>query len=753
MSSHGGLRNRARWAPLASALLAAASLSVVSSASGAECPNEAVRHEQGSVLPDCRAYELVSPPDKNGGDIMPFTPRTRASADGEAVSFASLVPFGDAIGTGVAVEYMALRGSGGWMTHAITPKLGPASLKQSLVDTAYEDVFSANFDRGLLVSSRPVTADPNVKGVANLYRRTDLRAPGAGSYDLLSACSLCLTTKTPLPPVPGVLPAGELLRPWVSGSSPDLEHVVFESREQLTSEAPSQPGSCDITSEHLVPPPSPLGCATRLYEWDKGSVRLVGVRPDGTPAPFSIAGEGASNPEYTPNVVSDGSDGHSRVFFGEPTGPSGETLSQIEPSNIFSQFLFMLFAGDNGAGNVYARIDHSSTIVLNESERETPDASAPASYLDASANGERVFLRTTQALTNDAPADGLYKIYMYDLTKPASAPDNLTLISPPGTDSEGIWGLSKSGNYVYYYDDGGGHLLLWHDGATTDLGATDSLRGEDRTSAPYGGSYLQARTTPDGRHLLFTSHTAAGDHSDHGVCWDNFPCHELYLYSVETNRTVCVSCTPSGLAATSEAEVSGGILHGGARATAYLNRGITDDGSRVFFSTSDPLVPQDTNGKEDAYEYDAVTGKVSLLSSGRDAADSWYLDSSADGRDVFIATREKLVGWDADGSYDLYDLRSGGGFPEPPPPPLGCSGEACRIAGFAPPAYEVPSSTSFAGAGNVKFAPAVTNTVKHINPTSELKRALKVCRKHRRGRRRKCEAAARKRYGTTGGTR
>jgi len=34
------------------------------------CPNEAIRQEQSSTfLPDCRAYEMVSPVDKNGADV------------------------------------------------------------------------------------------------------------------------------------------------------------------------------------------------------------------------------------------------------------------------------------------------------------------------------------------------------------------------------------------------------------------------------------------------------------------------------------------------------------------------------------------------------------------------------------------------------------------------------------------------------------------------------------------------------------
>ena len=39
------------------------------SSAGETCPNAAFRTGPAASLPDCRAYEMVSPVDKNGGDI------------------------------------------------------------------------------------------------------------------------------------------------------------------------------------------------------------------------------------------------------------------------------------------------------------------------------------------------------------------------------------------------------------------------------------------------------------------------------------------------------------------------------------------------------------------------------------------------------------------------------------------------------------------------------------------------------------
>ena len=80
------------------------------------CPNEAVRTGASAALPDCRAYELVTPPYKNGGNVA----FRGVVSDEETVTFGSVSGFGGAeSGEGLpAGEYVDERGAGGWVNFA-----------------------------------------------------------------------------------------------------------------------------------------------------------------------------------------------------------------------------------------------------------------------------------------------------------------------------------------------------------------------------------------------------------------------------------------------------------------------------------------------------------------------------------------------------------------------------------------------------------------------------------------------------------
>lgn len=112
-------------------------------------------------------------------------------------------------------------------------------------------------------------------------------------------------------------------------------------------------------------------------------------------------------------------------------------------------------------------------------------------------------------------------------------------------------------------------------------------------------------------------------------------------------------------------------------------------------------MPQDANGQTDVYLWEE--GQPYLISAGTGREASKFLDASPSGNDVFFATSQRLVGWDIDDSFDVYDARVDGGLPEPPAGVIGCEGDACQPPPN-PPNDPTPASATFNGSGNVKPA-------------------------------------------------
>jgi hypothetical protein len=253
-------------------------------------------------------------------------------------------------------------------------------------------------------------------------------------------------------------------------------------------------------------------------------------------------------------------------------------------------------------------------------------------------------------------------------------------------------------------------LYVWHDGAIRYIGRFDDSNlaafNTSATAWEFVSATRTSRVSPDGRHLLFMAMLDDGFRGrggyagyDHGSSCGN-PCRELYLYSADSGRLTCVSCNPLATVATGDALTD---LFPGVSAsltTQHLSNALSDDGQHVFFTTTEGLVVEDANGKADAYEYDVASGRVHLISSGTSASDSYFMDASSDGKNAFFVTRQRLVGWDIDDSYDLYDARVGGGFPDPVPGAQPCLGEGCRGAVAGAPGAAAGASAQFRGAGD-----------------------------------------------------
>jgi hypothetical protein len=172
---------------------------------------------------------------------------------------------------------------------------------------------------------------------------------------------------------------------------------------------------------------------------------------------------------------------------------------------------------------------------------------------------------------------------------------------------------------------------------------------------------------------------------------------QVYLYDSQTDSLTCASCRSDGEASSSDASL-GDPEDGGSNFNHHFPESVLDDGS-VFFSTSDPLLAADVNATRDVYAFH--DDRVSLISRGKLATTSFFLEATPDGSDVFFLTDDRLVSQDQDNVADVYDARVGGGIAAQnvvPTPP--CSGEGCRGATgpLSPPL--VPGSEAVTGPGN-----------------------------------------------------
>jgi hypothetical protein len=164
----------------------------------------------------------------------------------------------------------------------------------------------------------------------------------------------------------------------------------------------------------------------------------------------------------------------------------------------------------------------------------------------------------------------------------------------------------------------------------------------------------------------------------------------------------------------------------------------------VYFQSRSRLTTDKTDETFDVFQW--KNGELSLLSAGT-TDHAIYKGNSDDGKNVYIATRERLSWQDVDVVGDIYVARAGGGIPEPPSPPA-CAvlADACQ---GAPPSAPTPSgaaSAAFAGDGNVlqrrSCARPARQAKRLSNRAKRLRRAATRSSNPRRSRAMRRKAAA-----------
>lgn len=721
----------------------------VAMAAGEEgCPNEAIRTSQdANALPECRAWEQVTPIEKDNVEPWPYHTEALesgegplASSSGEAMAWdaQTTLPESDQV-TGaetVGLEYISRRGVDGWTSEDVIPRQSPEDgLLCSLVGVGMAG-YTADLSKGVLADgwgqnyrsgggvgeedcghNEPSLVPEEPEGFQNLFVRDN----DALSYQLVNV------TPGGVSPVDAQFEAG----------SADFSHVVFSESAPLTHGAPA---------------------GEDLYEWSGGTVRLVTYLPDGTPVqgtlPWGIPWEGVEG-------------GGSDFFYDLETEMERSSASQFTHA-ISADGSRIFFQAD---GNLYVREDGTTTVQVDASQGPGPGGGGR--FMAASADGSKVFFTddASAGLTSSTVAGSGTNLYEYELPAQDGQPGTLTDLSAASDVGVlGLTGISEDGSYVYFVAEGDlapgatvgrPNLYLIHSGVTTFIATLQAapttripgtIQGakwpEVGDSCDWFAQCLTASVSPNGRYLAFTSVESLTGYANEPVepkaCalesgYNAQPeaCREVFFYEAGSNKLACASCNPTGERPTAYTVIRtpGVLTHSKFLKVGYPPRYVTDSGL-LFFDTTEALVPHDNNGTRDVYEY--KEGHPYLISSGSAAGEAYFVGASEDGSNVFFETGQQLARRDTDESYDIYDARVDGGFPEPSPQPQ-CADEGCRGLASNPPVLSLPDSASLISSGNVTSIPVVTSKAKPKSKSGKCKKGY-VKKKGKCVRKRKAKA-------------
>jgi len=620
-----------------------------------ECPNTEFRTGLSAKLPDCRAYELITPAETGGASPYAAGPgdpgagfndwlaAPRGAGAGERVSYFVDGTLPGFEGNGLFDGYRAQRGPG---AHP------PQGWGNELIGPTY------------LQAVPGFTHPPSQRGIAadQLYSFWQIR-PGEVLEGTLAEGAY---VRTPAGfEVVGQGSLGADLNATGKFLSAGGAHVIFTSKAHLEGEEGNEAapqgtaaiydravGSGEAKVISLKPNGEPFGAGE--------DATYVAASEDGAAVLFRVAGtlylhrgSQTSAVAAAPNAFAGVSEDGERVFFAKAA--SGEAPAD-------------LFLCDTGAGSCAGP----------EAAQEASEIVAGAIFANVSPDGSHVFFSSKEAIPGVQPNDngetaqaGEHNLYAWEGETEALA--FIAVLDP--RDFLSFGGVPQM------------DLGAW----TTAINPGPAMGRPDSPT----------RATPAGDVFLFQSHArlSAYDNEGHG---------EIYRYqpaAAAGERLLCVSCDPSGAPASADAmleELSGSPLH-----STTMIANLTDDGQAVFFTSADPLVPEDANSVLDVYEWRAKGagdcerqgGCLALISSGQGESDSFLYGMSADGHDVFFRTLEKLVGADVLGSKSIYDARVEGGIPDPPAK-APCQGDACQGNGQVPPVLASPASSTLKEGGN-----------------------------------------------------
>jgi hypothetical protein len=696
-------------------------------------------------LPSNRAYEMVSPVFKGGfgaGRVEGVTPGGAGVADGDAVAFYSAGAFAGAPAGVKLLDYLSRREADGWHT---TPLMAPLSVLAStkvadltpsmdlelVFGQSGENSESGGFEEEIFFHS---TALPDIAAYwehAGRLEAVDKKEVSV-VYETATTdfCHVVFATESYLSSL--AVNAGLQLYEYdrgCKGEEAALRLVglnnkspakLFDSGcvvdfgttshyavggESSYNALSADGGEVFFTScvNGVTGPSAPHQVFVRL-----GGKRTVEIsRPLNTSQPFG----GCALNKVKGEVPCEGA----------AERPSSDFVGASEDgSRVFFTTAAPLVASDkDGAVDLYmAGIGcPEEKVACGPAEKEVRSLTQES----AGPNGQAA---EVQGVVRVAP-DGsrVYFVARGDLLAASQ-------YEAPASDGRPVPTVGADNLYVRDVESGATKFIGELCSGPQSSGATENPRCPNRT-APLGepprtdstlwsghrGAPGEAQTAgPDGRFLVFATYgQLTPDDADDAK--------DVYRYEAATGSLERISVGEEGYDAdgnrndggeparyvngepvegtesNSDATILPGHVGGVVLAQHEMdNRATTEDGSRIVFSTSEPLSSRASNGLANVYEWhdssaEGEQGQVSLISGGDAEAGVHEAIISPSGLSIVFPTVQGLVPQDVDGASDVYDARMEGGFAQPPMPRNPCNGDACQGPLASPAPVLVPGSS------------------------------------------------------------